>query len=175
MIAAMSESTRGESPVSAKTPLVLQTQSRWIGPAALVVAVIAVALAIWSLLASRTSTHAPTSQQIADAKGRACTAYNVVYTAVQLQTHADLGTDPVAVQAVAANARLSMTAGGPYLLAHLDPAAPADLAAATRSFANDLQDISMYAQAGVTNTDPAQAARLHAAEAASMRLADLCK
>jgi hypothetical protein len=150
---------------------------RWIAPAALVIALIAVAIAVWALLrpASASTTPAATSQQTADAKGRACSAYTTVSTAVSLQTHADLGSDPVAVQAVAANSRLAMTAGGSYLLAHLDPATPADLAAAIRSFANNLQDISMNAAAGVPNVDPAQAARMRDGEAAAAEVRNLCK
>jgi hypothetical protein len=98
-----------------------------------------------------------------------------VSTAVSLQTHADLGSDSVAVQAVAANARLAMAAGGAEVLAHLDPATPPDLAAAVRSFADGLQDITMNALAGVSNDDPAQAARLRDASAAGARVADLCR
>jgi hypothetical protein len=102
-------------------------------------------------------------------------AYTTVSTAVSLQTHADLGSDSVAVQAVAANARLAMAAGGAEVLAHLDPATPPDLAAAVRSFADGLQDITMNALAGVSNDDPAQAARLRDASAAGARVADLCR
>lgn len=116
-----------------------------------------------------------TAQQTADAKARVRTAFNTVRIAVSLQTHADGGSDPVAVNAVAANARLSMAAGGAYLLGRLDAATPPPLAAAVRSFAEDLQDIAMNALAGVSNDDPAQAARLRHAEAASARVAELCK
>ena len=163
--------------MSAKTPLALQMRARWIAPAALVVAVIAVAVAIWALLSPTNTSTAPvpTGRQIADAKARACASFTVVRSAVALQTHAGLGNDPVAVQAVAANARLSMSAGASYLLAAMDPATPGDLAAAIGSFAKDLQDISMYAQAGVANDDPAQAARLHDGETLSLTVAGLCK
>jgi hypothetical protein len=144
---------------------------------ALAIALIAVAIAAWALLRPPPASTTPqaTSQQTAEAKTRACSAYTTVSTAVSLQTHADLGSDPVAVQAVAANARLSMAAGGSYLLARLDPATPPDLAAAMRSFADDLQDIAMNALAGVSNDDPAQAARLHDGEVTRARVADLCK
>ena len=86
-----------------------------------------------------------------------------------------MGEDPVAVQAVAANARLSMATGGPYLLAHLDSATPSPLAGAIRSFAGTLQDIAMNTLAGVPNGDPAQAARLGDAQKSSVELAALCK
>jgi hypothetical protein len=81
----------------------------------------------------------------------------------------------VAVQAVAANARLAMSAGGSYLLARLDPATPPELAAAIRSFTDDLHDLTMTALAGVPNDDPAQAARLRDGQAQSTHIADLCK
>jgi hypothetical protein len=76
---------------------------------------------------------------------------------------------------VAANARLAMSGGATYLLAHLSPGTPADLADAIRTFATGLQDISMNALAGVANSDPTQADRLRNAEAANNRIAELCK
>ena len=124
--------------------------------------------------------HAPaaavvvTPQEAAAAEARVCAAYATVRQAVLLQTHADGGDDPVAVTAVAANARLAMAAGGAYLLARLDPATPPPLAAAVRSFAEVLEDIAMNALAGVPNEDPAQATRLREAEVASARVADFC-
>ncbi|KAA0103011.1 hypothetical protein CIW47_23620 [Mycolicibacterium sp. P1-5] len=92
--------------------------------------------------------------------------------AVSLQTHADPGAE---VQGVAANARLAMSGGATYLLAHLSSATPGDLADAIRSFAAGLQDISVNALAGVPNTDPKQAERLSNAETANSRIAELCK
>jgi len=142
----------------------------WVTLIALAIALVAVALGAWSLLRPlKAGNTAPpvTDQQIADAKARACTASNTVGTAVSLQTHADLGGDPAAMQAVAANARLSMAAGGSYLLARLDPATPPALAAEIRSFADGLQDIVIHTMAGVSNDDPAQAARLNDGQAAS--------
>lgn len=147
----------------------------WIAPVALALAVIAIAIAVWALMSGGSGTAAPDSKQIADAKVRACTAYTTVRTAVALQTHADLGADPVAVQAVAANARLAMASGADYLQRQVGDATPAELAGAIRAFTDDLQDISMNAQAGVRNDDPAQSALLRDAEATSTRIAELCK
>jgi hypothetical protein len=133
-------------------------------------------IAVWALVSAQPShSPAPTGEQTADAKNRACNAYNTVRTAVSLQTHTDLGQDPVAVQAVAAASRLAMSTGASYLLSSLDAATPAELAAAVHTFAKDLQDISMSAQAGAGDGDPAQADRLHDGELASSKLADLCK
>ena len=94
-------------------------------------------------------------------------------TAVSKQTNADFGPDPVAREAVAANARLATVGGGSYLLARLDPALPAELADAVRTFATDLQDIGMKQLAGIPNTDPALSDQLKAAQATSTRITDL--
>jgi hypothetical protein len=149
----------------------------WVAVIALALALIAIAIGAWSLLRPQKARSAGpvTGQQMADAKARACNAFTTVHSAVALQSHADPGSDPVAGEAAAANARLAMVAGGSYLLAHLDPATPPALAAAIGSFANDLQDIAMTALAGVSNDDPAQAARLRDGEAASARTAQLCQ
>ncbi len=159
---------------------VSSSSSRWIAPVGLLLALVAVALAAWSLLrptepAASNSATSSNQEQAAAAKTSACKAFTTVSQAVALQTHADLGPDPVSKETVAANARLAMFGGGSYLLAHLDPATPDELAAATRAFAGGLQDIAMYALAGASNIDPAQAARLRDAETSSSRVATLCK
>ncbi len=104
-----------------------------------------------------------------------CAAFDTVSKAVQLQTHAELGPDPVAQTAVASNARLSLIGGGEYLLSRLDDQTPADLAEAVRLFANNLEDIGVNALAGATNDDPQQAARLTTGEEGRAKVADLCK
>jgi hypothetical protein len=145
----------------------------WVALLALVVALIAAGLAGWALLRPAPSNPAPAAApQTGDPKANACEAYRTVSAAVSLQTHADPGAE---VQGVAANARLAMSGGATYLLAHLSPATPGELADAIRSFATGLQDISMNALAGVPNTDPKQAERLSNAEAANSRIAELCK
>ncbi|WP_418004751.1 hypothetical protein ACNO8X_07230 [Mycobacterium sp. PDNC021] len=174
----MSDAESEASPVS-RRPVEVDVQPRWIAPASLAVAMVALGVAVWALVSpphqSVPSAPAPSGQQIADAKARACGAFATVRTAVALQTHTDLGSEPVAVQAVTAVSRLAMSSGAEYLQAHLDAATPADLAAAIREFSIDLQDISMYGQAGVSGADPAQAGRLKAGEAVSMKIAGLCK
>ena len=122
------------------------------------------------------SSNAPAAaKQAGDPKMRVCTAFDTVSKAVTGQTHADLGPDPVAQAAVAGNARLALVGGGQYLLSRLDSATPPELADPVRSFANDLQDIGMYALAGVVNTDPEQAARLTQADITRKQIVDLCK
>lgn len=144
--------------------------------AAIVVVLALAAVACWFVLRPL---HAPTATasdaEITAAKERACTAYNTVHTAVSLQTHANAGNDAAAVQATAANARLALAAGGAYLLGRLDPATPAPLAAAVRSFAENLQDIAINTLAGATNQDPAQSARLREGEENSVHINDMCR
>ena len=159
--------------------------SRWVAPIALACALIAVALAAWSLLrpvdAGTTTTPAPapapppaTDQQIADAETRACSAFRTVRNAVSLQTNANPD-DPDALQGAVANARLSLAAGASYLRARLDPATPPALAVALRSFADQLEDVAMNQLAGVPNDDPAQAVRMGDTGAAMTRLGDVCR
>ena len=155
------------------------TPQRWISPAALLIAVIAIGIAIWALVrtpgeAAVNAQH-PAEARSDDAKARVCVAFDMVRKAVSLQTNTDLGPDPVAKEAVAANARLATLGGGEYLLSRLDPATPTELADPVRSFANNLQDIGMNQLVGVPNTDPTVAARLSEAQAASQQIADMCK
>ncbi|MCW2557507.1 MAG: hypothetical protein JWP55_1471, partial [Mycobacterium sp.] len=77
-----------------------------------VIAVVALGIAIWALTDRPSTTPpSPTAQEIAEAKGRACDAYGLARAAVALQTRADTGSDPIAAQAIAANARLAMAVG----------------------------------------------------------------
>lgn len=92
-----------------------------------------------------------------------------------MQTNIDMGPDPVAREAVAANARLATLGGGEYLLSRLDPATPPELANAVRSFANNLQDVGLNQLVGMPNTDPTVAALLNEAQAASTQITDMCK
>jgi hypothetical protein len=110
----------------------------------------------------------------AESKQKVCAAFDTVSKAVQLQTHSDLGPDPIAQTAVASNARLSLIGGGDYLLSRLDDQTPPDLAEAARLFANNLQDIGVNALAGASNEDPQQAARLTAGEEGRNKVAQLC-
>ena len=133
--------------------------SRWVAPAALVIAVVAVALAIWALVSASSTGSGNSGTALAgDPKTRVCTAFGTVTKA-----------------AVAANARLALFGGGQSMLDTLDSETPAELADPVRSFGNALQEISMYALAGVANSDPAQSARLVEADSIRQQVADLCK
>lgn len=170
-----------ESP--APPPTVPPQWSRWVAPAALACALIAVVLSAWALLGranenitvdARPEPPPATDQQIADAEARACAAFNSVRGAVVQQTNADADGDRASVEAAAANARLALAAGGTYLRAHLDPVTPPPLALAIGSFAEQLEDIAINQLAGVANDDPAQAARLADADTSMTQLADIC-
>jgi hypothetical protein len=140
------------------------------------ISVVALGIAILALTHPRSPTPpSPTAQEISEAKGRACDAYTRVRTAVALQTRAGTGSDPIAAQAIAANARLAMAAGSQHLVDSLSPAVPSELAGLLRSVATDLQDLAINALAGTTDGDAGQVARLHDLETTSARVAELCK
>lgn len=148
--------------------------SNWVTLLALLLAVVAIGVAAWAVVMAWPKKEAGAASA-GDSKTKVCSAFDTVSKAVQLQTHADLGPDPVAQTAVAANARLSLIGGGEFLLSRLDSGTPPDLADAVRTFASNLDEIGMNALAGVTNEDPQQAARLTAGEAGRTKIADLCK
>ncbi len=151
--------------------------SRWATLGTALIAVVALGVAVWALLRppSDTPPPSPTSEQVAEAKGSACAAYNTVRAAVALQTRADVGTDPVAAQAVAANARLAMAVGSQHLLDNLSPEVPPELAGLLRSVAMDLQSLTINALTGAADNEASQLARLQALEANSVKIVELCK
>jgi hypothetical protein len=145
-----------------------------LAPIALVVAVIAVGVAVWALLSVPKPTATVEHQLSGDPKARVCNAGQLVATAVQLQTNANVGEEPAAVEAVAGNARLSMLGGGEYLLSQISGDTPEDVADVARLFGSTLQVIGMNALAGVDNADPAQADRIQVAETNRNKLNQLC-
>jgi hypothetical protein len=148
--------------------------ARVVAVLALLVALGAIGVAAWALVMAWPQ-HKETTQPSAESKQKVCAAFDTVSRAVQLQTHADLGPDPIAQEAVAGNARLSLVGGGQYLRSRIDDQTPSDLAEAVRLFANNLDEIGVNALAGATNDDPQQAARLTAGEQGRSKVADLCK
>ncbi|MDH6247062.1 hypothetical protein [Mycobacterium sp. OTB74] len=141
---------------------------------AAVIGLAALGLSIWGLVRHPHET-ATSSLSPADAKTKACTAFGTVARAVSLQTNAQLGDDPTARAAVAANARLATLGGGQYLMAALDPSTPNNIADPARSFASALTDIGMSQLAGAANDNPDQVARLKTAEGNIVTLTGLCK
>jgi hypothetical protein len=150
------------------------TWPRWLVPLSLLLALVAVGLSIWALTTA--SSNASNAAKLpGDPKTRVCTAFDTVSNAVSINTHADLGPDPVALTAVAGNARLALIGGGQYLLTQIDSATPNNLADPVRSFAYDLQDIGIYALAGQQTTTPEQTQRTTRADVTRKQIVDLCK
>ncbi len=147
---------------------------------ALVLALAALGLSAWTAFrpARGAADQTYSAGQQNDAKSGVCAAADTVRKGVSLNTNLQSPGgegDVTGSLAVAANARLALSDGGQYLIARLDPATPSDVAAAVKTFANALMDIGAAATAGIPNTDPVQAARLHDADAANAKVADLCK
>lgn len=145
-----------------------------LAPIALLAAIVAIGIAIWALLSVPEAPPTAERQLTGDPKTRICDAGQLVAMAVQLQTNANVGPEPAAVEAVAANARLSMVGGGDYLLTQIGSDTPSELADAARKFGDTLQLIGMNALSGLPNADPAQADRIKAAETSRNTLGELC-
>jgi hypothetical protein len=144
----------------------------------LVVALVALALAGWTLYRLEFSQASYSDTQRADAKVKVCAAMDIVRKGVSLNTNLQPAGGPDDVTgtlAVAANARVSLYDGGQYLLTRLDDATPTDLADAVRQFSNDLLDIGAAATAGAQNSEPEQAARLKDADSLNKRITELCQ
>ena len=159
----------------------MNVESRRLGVLTIVslaVAAAALGVAGWTLYRSEYAKTEYTSNQVADAKTKACTAVDVVRRGVSLNTNlmpAGGAGDITGAQAVAANARVSLFGGGQYLMARLDPATPEALTEQVREFADNLMDIGANATAGIADDDPAQVERLKAADHTSATLTELCK
>jgi hypothetical protein len=163
-----------DSDSSAATQSAPPTLWRWLTLVALLIAVVATAIAVVALVRPPQQA-AGTEKSPEEAKMIVCGAFDTVRKAIALRTNVDLGPEPVAAEAVAANARLAMVAGGSYLLAQLDPATPSPLADEVRSFAENLQSIAIHILAGTPNEDPAQSDRLREGEESNREIAQLCK
>lgn len=148
----------------------------WVAPLALLIAVVGIALALWSILSSSAASDVSASGTAGgDPKARVCSAFDTVSTAVPLQTNNNLGANPVAEAAVSANARLALLGGGTYLENSLGPDAPANLAGPVREFADYLQEIGMNALAGESMKDATQTTLAAQGEQARSQITDLCK
>lgn len=149
--------------------------SRWLPPLAVLIALLAAGAATWALLKPVPVAEPVGNPAAADPKSRACEAFFLVSQGVALQSRKDLGPDPAAREAVAANARLAMAGGAAYLRDTVPSNTPAELAEPLRTFADQLQAISQYYLAGQVNNDPDQAARLAGADETTQKLIELCK
>ena len=116
-----------------------------------------------------------TEQQIADAKTRACKAFELVDKGVTLQTNGEASSDPAMAKAQGANARLATISGGWYLKARLDPATPSELAAAVQHLSDVLLDLGASYEAGLRDDDASQAALKNETNSTFVRVTELCK
>lgn len=155
-------------PVPARGP------ATWIAPLALVISLLAAGIAAWAALKPAPVAEAG-NPAVADPKGQICSAFFLVSNGVALQSRLNVGPDPSAQQAIAANARLAMSSGADYLRTKLASNTPASLAEPITTFADQLQTIAQYYLAGDNNDNPDQAARLKEADVSSKNIAGLCK
>ena len=162
-------------PLSA--PIKAPGPSRWIAPIALALSLLAAAGAVWALL--KPAPEPPglfaSNPPAADARAEACKGALLVAEGVALQSRANLGPDPVALDTVAANTRLAMAGGAAYLREATPSNTPAELAEPIAALASQLQDIAQHFFVGQTGAVPEQAARMKAATETTTKLAELCK
>lgn len=149
--------------------------ARWLAPVATVISLLAAAASVWALLKPVPAPEPVGNPAAADPKAQACNAFFLVSQGVAIQSRKDLGPDPAAREAVAANARLAMAGGAAYLRDTVPSNTPAELAEPLRTFADQLQTIAQYYLSGQVNNDPEQAARLTAADETTTKLIELCE
>gem|GEM_PF-834690 len=159
----------------------------WLAAVALLVALGALGATLWvqyrahwsgflTTSATSTSTSAtptgPNPQQVADAKTRACAAYELANKAVNVSNGANPGSEPAAATV---NYRLALAQANTYLLERLDPATPPPLADAIRNYADNVADVTTWLLAGIGTDDPAQAARIKDLGPLEDQITDMCK
>ncbi|EHB55684.1 putative alanine and proline rich membrane protein [Mycolicibacterium rhodesiae JS60] len=147
---------------------------------AIVIAVIAVAVAIGAWLRPVPKPETPavktySEQEVADAKKAVCDAFDTVHEAVRINTGRDGGSDPTAILAVAANARLSMYGGAGYLsdILQKNPATPADLSAPVQKLADTFRYLTIQFMINKQNADLGDP--LREADSATTAIQSICK
>jgi len=152
---------------------------RWMAPVALAFSLLAAAGAGWALLKPTPVPEPPGlfagNPTATDPKTEACKVAQLVAEGVALQSRADLGAEPVALETVAANTRLAMAGGAAYLREATPSNTPAELAEPIATLARQLQDIAQHFFVGQTSAVPAQADRLLAATETTKTIAESCK
>jgi len=155
------------------------TPGRWMAPVALVLSLLAAAGAGWALLKPVPTPEPPGlfagNPTAADPKAEACKVAELAAEGVALQSRANLGPEPVALETVAANTRLALAGGAAYLREATPSNTPTELAEPIAALASQLQDIAQHFFVGQTSVVPEQADRLKAATETTTKLAGLCK
>lgn len=151
--------------------------SRWVAPVALTLSVLALAASLWALLkpAPKPPGLFAGNPAAADPRAEACKGALLVAQGVALQSRADLGPDPVALETVAANTRLAMAGGASYLRDFTPSNTPADLAEPIGLLARQLQEIAQHFFVGQSGTVPEQTDRMRAATDTTSKLIEACK
>jgi hypothetical protein len=159
-----------------RDPITVNSSSaRWLAPLAAVISLIAAGLAAWALVKAPAGNNASVVPGgDTDPKATVCNAFQKVVKAVSLQTHTDLGQEPVPQLAVAANARLALLGGGQYLLSRIPAGAPAELADTARGFAINLEEIGMNYLSGVADSDQAQVNLQADSQGQSTKIVGMC-
>jgi hypothetical protein len=152
-----------QPPWAQAPPAARSGPARWPAFLGIAIALIALSVAISSWFrplpdnkpAPPTPTATFSTQQVADAKGKVCAAYDRIHHAVLANTGRSGGTDPALLLGVAANARLALYDGGQYLTKTLvqQPATPADLSAAVRSLIDAYQELAVNYMAEASDAE----------------------
>jgi hypothetical protein len=147
---------------------------------AIVIAVIAIAVAIGAWFRPIPEPETPAAktyseQEVADAKTAVCDAYTLVHNAIVVTNNKSGGSDPTAILAVAANARLSAHAGGQYLTEILGqyPATQNELAQGIRDLATNLEKLTLEYLGETPNAE--QDPLLRSADDATARIKQHCE
>jgi hypothetical protein len=154
----------------------------WLAAVALLVALGALGATLWvqyrahwsGFLTTSATPTGPNPQQVADAKARACAAYELASKAVNASNSASAnpGSEPAAANV---NYRLALAQANTYLVERLDPATPPPLADAIRNYADNVADVTTWLLAGIGPDDPAQAARIKDLGPLDDQITDMCK
>ena len=169
-------------PAAPRVPVAVAAPSpaRWIAPTALVLSLLAVGAAGWSLFkpVPQPKEAAPvifSGPKADDPKDAACNATDLVASGVMRQSQVNLGPEPAALETVAANTRLAMASGAIYLRDTVPVNTPPELAEPITVLAKQLQDAAQHFFVGQTSADPEQSGRLAAAAESTKKIAELCK
>lgn len=154
--------------------------SRGLAIVSLVIAFVAIGIAVGAWfrpLPKNEPPRAPTysSQEVADAKGKVCAAFERVRDAVRVTSARDRGPDYATQLASAVNARQALLAGSQYLSTNLIkyPATPANLASEIHSliYAYELLTIQLLAD----SPEAVVSESVHSGDEATLNIGSLCK
>jgi hypothetical protein len=167
-------------PWVAQRPPAQKRPGGWLTIAAMALALLAIGVAIGSWFRpAPTSKPAAgptyTSQEIADAKSKVCTAFGKVHNAIQLTGARDRGPDYATQLASAVNARQALVAGSQYLSTTLNdtPATPPDIAGGVRNLTNVYQFLTVQLLAEAPDSEINASVR--SGDDATSKLENLCK